>query len=305
MLSIPRVSVVIPVFNGESFINSAIASVLAQDCKDLEIIIIDDGSTDRTEQVVLESFGSLINKNIIYSRNDSNEERAFSRNRGVELARGEYIFFLDYDDEWQSDYISEMLRLFEEKRCDITYSIQRTFIDEQGTEIKISSRTMPQDQGELIFSSGAGYPTATAFRKSSFPGYSSEYIPREDWEIFIRAYLDNMNIVVMDNNKVKIRGHAGRTSSAAVFWSSTLRVLSAYRDRVPEQYLGSLLFHAGDVCLRFGDLARGWQLVFEALRHEPAFLLDIKKVSSILKRGFRLDKYFRLLGKRAQAGGLT
>jgi glycosyltransferase involved in cell wall biosynthesis len=88
------VSVVIPVYNGERFVADAIRSVLDQSARPLECVVVDDGSADSTRAVV-ESFGSAVRYE--YQEN-SGVSRA--RNRGVELARGELVAFLDHDDVW-------------------------------------------------------------------------------------------------------------------------------------------------------------------------------------------------------------
>jgi len=91
-------SIIIPVYNGERYISQAIESALSQTYPYKEIIVVDDASTDRTPQVV-KSYP------VIYYRNEKNMERAYSRNKGVELSKGEYLFFLDYDDLWEKDYV--------------------------------------------------------------------------------------------------------------------------------------------------------------------------------------------------------
>lgn len=89
-----RVSVIIPVFNGEASIARAIQSALAQDYSELEVLAIDDGSTDRTAEVV-RGFGDRV----VYCH-QHNQERSVARNTGLALAQGEFIAFLDADDWW-------------------------------------------------------------------------------------------------------------------------------------------------------------------------------------------------------------
>jgi glycosyltransferase involved in cell wall biosynthesis len=92
--SSPKVSVVIPVFNGERFIGDAIQSALDQTFRDFEIIVVDDGSTDRTERIVRQFSGS-----ISYHRQE-NRGAGAARNLGAALTKGEWIAFLDADDVW-------------------------------------------------------------------------------------------------------------------------------------------------------------------------------------------------------------
>jgi glycosyltransferase involved in cell wall biosynthesis len=92
----PRFSVVIPVFNGERYVGEAIQSVLVQDYSPFEIIVVDDGSTDRTAEVVMKLSGPAP---IIYHF-QQNRGLAVTRNIAVSLSRGEWIALLDADDVW-------------------------------------------------------------------------------------------------------------------------------------------------------------------------------------------------------------
>lgn len=101
----PLVSVIMPAYNAEKFIDTAIHSVLIQDVP-LELIIIDDCSTDNTKKVQV---NYQTYSNVIYVKNESNLGAAASRNKGVALARGKYIAFLDADDYWLPHKLSRQL----------------------------------------------------------------------------------------------------------------------------------------------------------------------------------------------------
>lgn len=99
---IPSVSVIIPTYNRAMLLERAIRSVLSQTYRDFEIIIIDDASTDNTQEMLQKKFKQEIDSELIrYVKNETNMERSFSRNKGMELAKhGEYFSFLDDDDIW-------------------------------------------------------------------------------------------------------------------------------------------------------------------------------------------------------------
>src|SRR5687767_1849902 len=86
-------SIIIPTYNRASFIEKTIHSVLNQTCQDFEIIIVDDGSTDNTEDIIKK----INNEKIIYLK-IQNSERGFARNYGVQHSSGDYVTFLDSDD---------------------------------------------------------------------------------------------------------------------------------------------------------------------------------------------------------------
>ncbi len=109
----PLVSVVMPVYNGEKYIQKAVDSVLAQEVS-LELIVIDDGSTDRTEEV-LEKYKNY--EEIRFLKNKKNTGVSGSRNRGVKEARGTYVAFLDADDWWEKDKLKKQIALLEKNGC--------------------------------------------------------------------------------------------------------------------------------------------------------------------------------------------
>ena len=102
-------SVIIPVYNGEKFIDNAINSVISQTYKDFELIIINDGSKDNTSKV-LEKYASNPKITII---NQENGGVSLARNNGISRAVGSHIVFLDADDEWEAYHLETMARLIE------------------------------------------------------------------------------------------------------------------------------------------------------------------------------------------------
>ncbi|WP_135855417.1 glycosyltransferase [Halorussus salinus] len=93
----PTVSVVIPTYNRAELLTRAIDSVLAQTYDDFELLVVDDGSTDDTEEVVT----GYDDERVRYLAHDTNRGANPARNTGIEAAEGEYVAFLDSDDEWR------------------------------------------------------------------------------------------------------------------------------------------------------------------------------------------------------------
>src|SRR5262245_140149 len=103
----PRVSVVLPVYNGERFIGEAIQSVLDQTFRDFTLVVVDDGSTDHTETIVRRLKGP-----IIYHRQE-NRGAGVARNLGVALTQSEWIAFMDADDIWDREKLSAQFEYLE------------------------------------------------------------------------------------------------------------------------------------------------------------------------------------------------
>jgi glycosyltransferase involved in cell wall biosynthesis len=109
------VTVVIPNFNGAKYLNDSINSVLAQDYTNIEIVVVDDGSTDES-LAILERYGTKIT--FIKQRNKGS---GAARNAGINLASGEYIALLDSDDIWKDNKIRIQISLLENGDYDLVY----------------------------------------------------------------------------------------------------------------------------------------------------------------------------------------
>jgi glycosyltransferase involved in cell wall biosynthesis len=118
-------SIVIPTYNRAEFIEKAIRSVLSQTITDLEVIVVDDGSTDNTAEVV----AAIDDPRISYHQK-KNEERAVARNTGVSLARGDYVSFLDSDDILYKDHLSTALEMIEKYDRPEIFHLGYEFVDE-------------------------------------------------------------------------------------------------------------------------------------------------------------------------------
>lgn len=112
-----KVSVVIPTHNRAHCLTRAINSVLSQTNKDFEIIVVDDRSKDETKQLV-QSFAD-----VKYVVNQHKRGPAGARNQGIEVASGEYVAFLDSDDEWLPEHLESSLMYLESYKLDASYAL--------------------------------------------------------------------------------------------------------------------------------------------------------------------------------------
>lgn len=125
----PLVSIIIPTYNRAHFLKEAINSVLSQTYKNWELIIVDDGSTDNTSEVVR----GFADKRIVYLKQE-NMGAPVARNRGIKESKGEYIAFLDSDDIWLPQKLQRQLEIFNTSRLNprVVYTgIQ--YIDSKGS----------------------------------------------------------------------------------------------------------------------------------------------------------------------------
>lgn len=124
-----RVSVIIPAFNAAHFLPETIASVRHQTRPVHEIIIIDDGSKDDTEQIV-----GTLGKDIVYIK-QNNAGVSAARNRGISEASGEFIALLDADDLWLPNKIEKQLQVFIDHPDVALVATDRADIDAQGARL--------------------------------------------------------------------------------------------------------------------------------------------------------------------------
>ena len=110
------VSVIIPTYNRANLIKRSVESVLNQTYKNLELLIIDDGSTDNTKKII----DTLNDKRIIYIK-QQNQGASAARNKGIENARGEYIAFQDSDDVWHLDKLEKQIIALQRNSADVVF----------------------------------------------------------------------------------------------------------------------------------------------------------------------------------------
>lgn len=113
------VSIIMPSYNTAVYITESIQSVLAQTYEDWELIIVDDCSTDNTDEVV-NSY--LLDKRIRYIKNENNSGAAMSRNRALREAKGKWIAFLDSDDLWESNKLQKQISFMRENGYHFSYT---------------------------------------------------------------------------------------------------------------------------------------------------------------------------------------
>jgi glycosyltransferase involved in cell wall biosynthesis len=268
----PTISVVIPVFNGERFIGEAIRSVLGQTFRDLEIIVVDDGSTDRTASAV-----SQFPAPVSYYRQE-NSGAGVARNFGVSVARGEWIAFLDADDIWYPSKLAVQLQhAVASPDRSFFYSDMDT-IDDNGHLIqkgvlsaKMRRRKRKDTLTCLLFDGlPLPYPSTVLLRKDLFlksggfnPSFRWKY--HEDAQLFARiARLCTIHFIPQGLVKYRIyRGSRLEDLRIAEWnWRALLACLQESARDEPEQELLAKAFHReysrylsnqGKRCLREGD----------------------------------------------------
>jgi glycosyltransferase involved in cell wall biosynthesis len=205
----PLVSVIIPTYNSADYIEEALESVFEQTFQDFEIIVIDDGSTDGTGEI-LKKYGERVK--YLFQENGG---PASARNRGIRIARGEYIAFLDADDLWVSTKLEKQVSLFHQRKHLGMVTTGACSFDEKGVfgySTDKRKTLMVGDIARNIFlRSNIGTPTVMV-RKEVFDsiGFFEENIRQaEDDNMWIRITA-HYDVELIDEALIKIRNHPGR-----------------------------------------------------------------------------------------------
>ncbi|MBE5934332.1 MAG: glycosyltransferase family 2 protein [Lachnospiraceae bacterium] len=165
-----EVSVIMPAYNCEKYIEKAIKSVLKQEVN-LELIIINDCSKDNLEEVVNKY---IKDRRVVYIKNEANLGVAMTRNKGVEMAQGEYIAFIDADDWWGHNKLSKQLKVLKESGCVMCSTARELFTsngETVGKVIPVPARITYKKMlyGNLINCS------SVLIKKDIMKGYNMEY----------------------------------------------------------------------------------------------------------------------------------
>lgn len=181
------VSVIVPVYNNETYLGQAINSIMQQTYKDIEIIVVDDGSTDNSSKIA-EDFEQV---KYIYQANSG---PSAARNKGVSASRGEYIAFLDSDDMYAKNKIEVQVRTLEQnKDVDIVYN-DCIVVDKNLNYINtLKSEGVYENEKDflcmLLFRQIIPIPPSIMLRRKCFEDgyfYNNGYKHAEDYEFIIR-----------------------------------------------------------------------------------------------------------------------
>lgn len=182
----PQISVIIPTYNRANLLSRAINSVLRQTFSDFELIVVDDSSEDNTKALV----ETLKDLRIKYMCHEENRGAAAARNTGIRMSRGEYIAFLDSDDEWLPEKLEKQISKFEElhHKVGVVYSGLSVFSNGElvRQDIPVKSGNIYRDQllQDYVF------PTSTIMVRKEclmeIGGFDETLPARQDYDLSLR-----------------------------------------------------------------------------------------------------------------------
>ena len=276
----PRVSVIIPTYNRAGYLCQALDSVFDQSFEPWEVIVVDDGSSDATPDVV-RSFGQRVR----YECQD-HQGVAAARNLGLALASGDLIAWLDSDDRWKPRFLSTVVPVLEEQlEVDGVYT-GFLHIDAEGTEHKRSTRCVPPEElfdrlveGNFIVTP-ALVVRSRCFRKVGH--FDTQLRVAEDYDMWLRL-ARSFTIVGLPQVLVEVRVHGDNTmSDLEAFGEAHIAIAQKHfggaynaRDAQPPEnkrghalaYRSIALAHAQQ-----GSFDAAWSYLAKAVAISPALL---------------------------------
>jgi len=184
----PKVSVLMPVYNAANYIGEAIESILSQTFSDWELIIVNDGSTDNTEKKIL----LFTDKRIRYYKNEENKGVTFSRQLMVEKSLGEYIAFLDSDDIALPGKLKIQVDFLDNNPQYALCGTWGTIIDEEGRKIKNFNTSVEHDEIRcMLLFRNPFIQSSIMVRRAllSEETYDTDFPIAEDYDLWCRLSL--------------------------------------------------------------------------------------------------------------------
>jgi glycosyltransferase involved in cell wall biosynthesis len=304
---VPLVSVVVPAYNAERTIKASVDSVLAQDFRDFEIIVVNDGSSDSTK-AILADYDSQIQ---VIDQNNRGAPAA--RNAGVNAANGKLIAFLDSDDLWRPDKLTQTVRAFE-----LNPSASLVFSDccglhADGTTSTFYSYDAAPSLKEMLDNGFEIVPSAVTMRRDVFQacgGFSERFAPiyfEDLWLWFLARELGEFEYIPKELTTLRLRD---KRLDASYFVNGR-----TYIEFLRQRYGGSArgaiqqAYHhlAGvSVCeaLRKMDAGDRWGALawwIFAIRLRPALIWD-RELASRVFRPRNLRRLVRLISRTSKPG---
>ncbi len=277
----PLVSVIVPCYNGAAFLEEALRSALEQSYADVEVVVVDDGSTDSSPEIARRFPVRYIRQ--------PNRGLCEARNAGIRESKGSYLVFLDADDRLQPKAIEAGLRALTQRPDCAMAVADHVFIAADGSYLASSAKQSPlhSHYEALLKSNFIEMISSVLFRRSIFDelgGFDTTLRVAEDYELYLRIARERP-ICCHGAIVAEYRKHGANTSrNSELMLTTTLQVL---KDQA--KYLGNdsgrfIAFHEG---VRSWRKQYGRQLASELARSHSSLPMD-----HLLRKLLRLADYY-------------
>lgn len=274
--SLPTVTVIIPTYNRGHVIRRALHSVLHQTYQSLEVIVVDDGSTDNTEAIV----ASFNDPRILYIRHETKQGAAAARNTGIEAASADFIAFQDSDDEWLCEKLERQMAIFRQAGANVGV-VYTGFLRLENNRASYCPPKNIKKSGNILESllNGNFVTTqAVVVRKACFQkvGMFDEQLPRlQDWELFIRMAKHYEFICIDEPFLIAFHSTTSITADDSLLLVALKTILRKHQDDFVkcEKALSRQYYLLGMFTCASGEMAKGLGCFVQSLRQDPFCLM--------------------------------
>ncbi|MFT3831390.1 MAG: glycosyltransferase family 2 protein [Opitutaceae bacterium] len=229
----PLISICLPAYRAERFLAETLASVRAQTLADWELIVTEDGSRDRTEEIV-RAFAASVPQEVRYTRHEVNRGLPATRNTGLAAAHGEWLALLDADDLWQPDHLARCLAAAPASGPALVFGGSSVFDSDTGAEV--NRREIPADlrgglpgalfDGRLVIQPAAVLINRTAF--ALVGGFDPRFPICNDFDYWLRCCRAGVTLAYNGALTLRYRKHPGAMSNkSAALIAETASILLA------------------------------------------------------------------------------
>tara|TARA_B100001093_G_scaffold420282_1_gene412150 strand:+ start:25491 stop:26300 length:810 start_codon:yes stop_codon:yes gene_type:complete len=242
------VSIVIPVYNAESYIESTVNSVLTQTHTYWELIIVDNGSTDNSSSIIKKLAESNHRIKVISLEKNSGGP-AYPRNKGIKEANGYYIAFLDADDIWHKNKLEYQIEFLERKNLDFVFcdaefinsSGERSYVLKKSKINKFLSKIFGPSFALLISNPVSLSSCLMKSNLDNFFNTKNNFQSIEDWLFWIELALSGKKFGLLNQRLIFYRKH-GDSVSIQNGLRQYLKIFALYRLLLSEGQIGILIF---------------------------------------------------------------
>ena len=228
-----KVSIISPVYNSERFIRQTIDSVLQQSYKDFEMIIIDDHSQDNSVNIVKSYSDSRIQLICL----NENKGAGIARNKGIEVAKGRYIAFLDSDDLWLPNKLEKQINFMRARSVSFSFS-SFYLMNDEGKPLNKFREALPRvDYNKMLKNNYIGCLTAIYDTDSLGKIYMTDHKKRQDWGLWLKILSKTKWAESIEEPLAFYR--LGNKSLSNTKWNLIRPNYIFYRDQVGFSVIGS------------------------------------------------------------------
>lgn len=244
----PLISIIVPTYNVEKYIRTCIESILAQTYRNVEVIIVNDGSTDQSLAVISDLICSHHNVKVI---NQKNQGLSVARNTGIDVATGKYITFVDPDDKIMPGFVSSLYQIADKTGADI---VRGSFRDFNGNIPKdwVPDFNVPTNCGTIVLdqflSSNISFVVWSSiyrldFINSNHIRFTPGIVVYEDIDFTTRAYMLAKLVATSPEPNYAYR----RNRQGSVLTTNNAQKMSLSEEKVISQFISMLKHEESDV----------------------------------------------------------